>query len=133
MGRAPPAVKTCVILVDSSIWIDHFRSRDDALFDLLSRGRILVHPFVTGEIALGHVRNRALIVRDLRKQKQAVIASDDEVLQFIEREKLFGTGIGYVDAHLLASVRLTAEATLWTRDKRLHDVARRLNLAAAVA
>ncbi len=120
-----------MILVDSSIWIDHFRSRDDVFFDLLSKERVLTHPFVIGEIALGHLRNRALIVRDLQKLKQAVIASDDEVLQFIEREEFFGTGIGYVDAHLLASVRLTAGALLWTRDKRLHGVATKLGVARA--
>jgi predicted nucleic acid-binding protein len=129
MGCTAPAVETCVILVDSSIWIDHFRSRDDALFDLLSKELVLSHPFVTGEIALGHVLNRALIVRDLQKQQQAVIASDDEVLHLIEREKLFGTGIGYVDAHLISSVRLTAGSLLWTRDKRLHDIAKRLGIA----
>jgi len=130
LGSAPPPVEAGVILIDSSIWIDHFRKRDEALFALLSRERVLTHPFVIGEIALGHVRNRALVVRDLRKHQQAVIASDDEVLQFIEHEKLAGTGIGYVDAHLLASARLTPGSSLWTRDKRLGDVAQRFGIAA---
>jgi predicted nucleic acid-binding protein len=121
-----------VILVDSSIWIDHFHKRDDALFALLSRELVLMHPCIVGEIALGHLRNRPLIIRELRRHTRCVVASDDEVLRLIEHEKLAGTGIGYVDAHLLASLRLTPGSSLWTHDRRLNDVARRLGVAAKV-
>ena len=121
-----------MILADSSIWIDHLHKRNEALADLLERERILVHPFVIGEVALGHMRNRALVVHNLQQQPQAIIASDDEVLQVIEQGKLAGTGIGYVDAHLLASVRITSGSSLWTRDRRLNDVALRLGIAAKI-
>jgi predicted nucleic acid-binding protein len=119
-----------MILIDSSIWIDHFHKHDDALARVLTREPVLTHPYVIGEVALGHLRNRAAVVSDLRKHKQATIASNDEVLQLIEGENLAGTGVGYVDAHLLASVRLTPGSSLWTRDKRLNDVAHRLGVAA---
>jgi len=121
-----------LILADSSVWIDHLHKRDEALADLLHQERVLVHPFVIGEVALGHVRNRAFVVHNLQQQPQAIIASDDEVLQLIGHGKLAGTGIGYVDAHLLASVRLTAGSSLWTRDKRLREVSNKLGLAASV-
>lgn len=119
-----------MILVDSSIWIDHLRSSDPVLADFLSSGRVLVHPYVIGEIALGHVRNRTSVVRDISRQTHANVASDTEVLHLIEQEHLFGTGIGYIDAHLLASVRLTPRSQVWTRDKRLREVARRMKIAA---
>jgi predicted nucleic acid-binding protein len=121
-----------VILADSSIWIDHLHKRDEMLADFLERERILLHPFVIGEVALGHIRNRALVVHNLQQQPRAVVASDNEVLNLIDHEKLAGTGIGYVDAHLVASVRLTAGSSLWTRDRRLNDVAQRLGIAAKV-
>ena len=129
MGGAPQTAQARLILADSSIWIDHLHKREEALADLLQRDRVLVHPFVIGEVALGHVRNRALVVDNLQQQPQAIVASDDEVLQLIGHRNLAGTGIGYVDAHLLASVRLTPGSSLWTRDKRLHDVAKKLNIA----
>lgn len=121
-----------MILIDSSIWIDHFHKPDDALFALLSRELVLMHPYVIGEIALGHLRNRELVVRELRKHMRCVVASEDEVLRLIEHEKLASTGIGYVDAHLLASIRITPGSSLWTRDRRLNEVARRLGIAAKV-
>jgi len=118
-----------VILADSSVWIDHLRGGDAVLIDRLDRGQILAHPFVIGELALGNLRRRALILESLRGLPQAIVASDDEVLGFIEAQALFGWGIGYVDAHLLAAVRLTAGALLWTRDKRLLAAAKRLDVA----
>jgi predicted nucleic acid-binding protein len=121
-----------VILIDSSIWIDHFQKHDAALFALLSRELVLMHPFVIGEMALGHLRNRTLVIRELRKHMPCVVASDDEVLRLIEHENFAGTGIGYVDVHLLASVRLTPGSSLWTHDKRLNEVAQRLGVAAKV-
>jgi predicted nucleic acid-binding protein len=118
-----------VILVDSSVWVDHLRRGDAALTGLLENGGVLGHPFVTGELALGSLKKRAVILADLQALPQAVIAHNEEVLRFIDQHKLYGLGIGYIDAHLLTSMRLTAGASLWTRDRRLHAVAERLGLA----
>ena len=120
-----------MILVDTSVWIDHLRTNDKSLSNLLAAGRVLAHPFVTGELALGNLRQRAIILEALSDLPQAKVATDMEVRHFIDAQALFGRGIGYVDAHLLASVRLTAGAVIWTRDKRLHGVADRLKLAMA--
>jgi predicted nucleic acid-binding protein len=114
-----------VILVDTSVWIDHFRAGDAALADLLDRGSVLMHPFVLGELALGNFRRRD-VLGTLRDLPLAAVATDGEVLDFIERNTLFGLGIGYVDAHLLAAIRLTPGASLLTRDSRLAAVAERL-------
>jgi predicted nucleic acid-binding protein len=119
-----------VILVDSSVWIDHIRAADERLADFLARDAVLVHPFVIGEVALGQMRGREAILQMLRRLPASTVARDDEVASLIERERLFGSGIGYVDAHLLASVRLANGALLWTRDKRLAQVASRLAVAA---
>jgi predicted nucleic acid-binding protein len=121
-----------VILADTSIWVNHLRGRDPTLAKMLDVGEILAHPFVIGELALGHLRPRSLILDNLRALPRANVASHEEVLDFIDRHQLFGSGIGYVDAHLLAATRLTADATLWTRDARLHGVAVRLGLAASL-
>lgn len=96
---------------------------------LLGDGKVLGHPFVVGELALGNLRQRDAFLRDLIDLPQAAVAEDEEVLRFIDREKLSGRGIGYVDAHLLAAVRLTPDAKLWTRDRRLQTVAAELGLA----
>ncbi len=93
-------------------------------------GRGLVHPFVVGAVALGHIRNRDQVLRDLQSLPAAVKARDDEVAALIDREKLHGKNIGYIDAHLIASTRLTADTTLWTRDRRLLAVSHHLRLAA---
>jgi predicted nucleic acid-binding protein len=108
-----------VILVDTSVWIDHLRTGDKTLVELLLAKQVLGHPFIIGEIALGHLPERRRVLSSLRHLPQAIVASQDEVLDLIERERLFGFGIGYVDAHLLAATRLTEGASLWTRDKRL--------------
>jgi predicted nucleic acid-binding protein len=108
------------------------RTGDATLSGILDRGMCLGHPFVTGELALGNLRERDLVLSALRALPQAIVASDEEVYHFIDRQALFGLGIGYVDAHLLAAVRLTAAASLWTRDRRLQRVAAKLGLAAAV-
>lgn len=120
-----------MILVDTSVWVDHLRHKDRRLAALLEDGRVLAHPFVIGEIALGNLRQRALVLGALQDLPQATVAAEAEVLHFIEREGLAGLGIGYVDAHLLAATRLTAGASFWTRDRRLAAVAARLSLAAA--
>ncbi len=117
-----------MILVDTSIWIDHLRAHDRILADLLHAGSVLIHPFVLGEIALGAMRQREAILTALRNLPQAGIAMDHEALAFIERHRLFGRGLGYVDVHLLAAVCLTPHARLWTRDRRLNEAARELDL-----
>jgi predicted nucleic acid-binding protein len=118
-----------VILVDTSVWVDHLHVPDPYLAGLLDQNMVLAHPFVIGEIALGHLRQREVILTALSRLPRASVASDAEVMQFIESEHLFGRGIGYVDAHLLAAVRLTPGSVLWTNDKRLYDVTQELGLA----
>ena len=108
-----------MILVDTSIWIDHLRQRDERLSKLLNQCQVLAHPFVIGELALGNLQNRAAILGALQDLPQAPVATEGEVLSFIEQNALYGIGIGYIDAHLLAAVLLSPGATLWTRDKRL--------------
>jgi predicted nucleic acid-binding protein len=122
-----------VILVDSSVWIDHLRSGNATLARMLDTGRVLAHPFVIGELALGNLRQRDFILAALRDLPQAVVASETEVLHFIIQQALYGRGIGYVDAHLLASTRLTSDGSLWTQDKRLRAVADWLGLAAVLS
>jgi predicted nucleic acid-binding protein len=112
-----------VILVDTSVWIDHLRSGDDTLAALLTSGDVLTHPGVIGELALGNLRQRNEILGLLHGLPRATVATDSEVLTFIDRASLYGKGIGYIDAHLLAATALTADARLWTRDKRLAGVA----------
>jgi predicted nucleic acid-binding protein len=118
------------ILTDTSIWIDHFRKPDLALSGFLSERAILLHPFVLGEIALGRISGLSDVMGALRLLPQALVADTDAVIGSIEKDGLSGSGIGYVDAHLVASTRMTPEATLWTRDKRLRAVAERLAIAA---
>jgi predicted nucleic acid-binding protein len=120
-----------VIVVDASIWIDHFRRADPRLSEAMTQKQTLMHPFVIGEIALGSIGQRQSVILMLRGQHKAPVATHDEVLDLIERERLYGLGIGYVDAHLLASARL-ANATLWTHDKRLDLAADRLGIRADV-
>ena len=98
----------------------------------LDAGFILVHPFVVGELAMGNLRGRASFLAMLRKMPTAIKARDAEVLDLVEREKLFELGLGFVDIHLLASALLTDEATLWTWDRRLHAAAERLGVAAII-
>lgn len=119
-----------MILVDTSIWVDHLRSSDATLAGLLNRGKVLTHPFVIGEIALGHLRQRNRILDELQSLPAAIVTSDQEVLHFIGAQGLSGLGIGYVDVHLLAAVQVTVASSLWTRDRRLHEIADRLGLAA---
>lgn len=117
-----------MILADTSVWIDHLRYGDTLLARLLNDGAVLAHPWVTGELALGNLSQRADVIGLLRGLPQATVASDDEILTLIEWEVLPGTGIGYVDAQLLAATRLTTDATLWTRDKRLSALSAKLGM-----
>jgi predicted nucleic acid-binding protein len=122
-----------VILVDSSVWIDHFRGSDPAFMTRLEAGEILMHPFVLGELMLGSVRDRPAVFAELAMLPRAAVATPAEVLTLIERQSLHGRGIGYVDAALLAAVLLDPEARLWTRDRRLAAIAEELSLSAPEA
>jgi predicted nucleic acid-binding protein len=122
-----------VILVDTSVWVDHLRRGDANLASLLNRGQVMTHPFVIGELALGHLKPRESILRALADLPQTSVAAEPEVLHFIDRHALFGTGISYIDAHLLAAAKLTAGVSIWTRDKHLSLVADRLELAASAS
>jgi predicted nucleic acid-binding protein len=121
-----------MILADTSIWIDHFRRSDLRLARLLDRGDVVMHPFVIGELVLGYVPRIAEMIEDLRTLPKAIVAGTDEVLKFIAHRKLSGSGIGYVDAHLLAAAALGLETCLWTHDKRLNAAAQSLSLAAEI-
>jgi predicted nucleic acid-binding protein len=118
-----------LILVDTSVWVEHLRNSDAGLAGLLDANRVLIHPFVIGELALGRLRQRKMILGSLSNLPQAQTAADAEVLRFIEAAQLHGLGIGYIDAHLLASARLTPDCGLWTHDKRLRAAAERLGTA----
>ena len=118
-----------MILVDTSVWVDHLRAGDQALAGLLEAGKVLAHPFVIGELALGNLPQRDQALRGLQDLPQANVATDREVIRFVGRHLFFERGIGYVDAHLLAAVLLTAGARLWTRDRRLKGAADHLGLA----
>lgn len=112
-----------MILVDTSVWVDHLRAGDVGLSDLLQKRQVLMHADVVGELALGQMRQRQLVMGELQRLPRVVMASDAEVLGLIDHLGLSGSGIGWVDAHLLASVKLHPGALLWTRDKRLQQIA----------
>jgi predicted nucleic acid-binding protein len=118
-----------MILADTSVWIDHLRSGDKTMAALLDEARILTHPFVIGELALGNLRRREVVLSLLHDLASSTIASDAEVLVFVESNALAGRGIGLIDVHLLASTRLNTGATLWTRDKRLREIAEEMGVA----
>ena len=112
-----------MILADTSIWVDHLRAGDDSLVELLKGGRILGHPWVVAEIALGSLRDRHAVLSLLDGLPQAPVATIDELRHLIERRGLFGRGVGLVDIGLLAACLLVPGCRLWTRDKRLAAVA----------
>ncbi|WP_256080759.1 type II toxin-antitoxin system VapC family toxin [Massilia sp. YIM B04103] len=116
------------ILVDTSIWVDHFRRRNDILINLLESDLVLTHPMIVGEIACGTLPTRTQTLRDLDLLQQAQRASFHEVQVFIEREKLYGLGCGLVDLFLLMSTLLTPGVQLWTLDKRLTIQAKRFQV-----
>jgi predicted nucleic acid-binding protein len=120
-----------VILVDTSVWVDHLRAGVPALAVVLEAGRVFIHPFVLGELACGNLKNRGAVLQLLGDLPAAPTATDPEALRFLEGRGLMGRGIGYIDVHLLASAALAGTTHLWTRDKRLAAVAADLDLAFA--
>src|SRR3981081_1335357 len=121
-----------MVLADTSIWIDHFRRSDLRLARFLDRGDVVIHPFLIGELVLGYVPKISPIIDDLHTLPKAIVANADEVLKFISDRKLSGSGIGYVDAHLLAAAALAPETFIWTPDKRLPAPGQSLSLAAEI-
>jgi predicted nucleic acid-binding protein len=119
-----------MILVDTSIWIDHLHGTESGLVTLLEDAEVCVHPMIIGELALGSLRDRSLVLSLLRDLPDIPVATHAEVLQLIESHALYGTGLSLVDAHLLAALRLSSAAQLWTRDRRRQSAAKRLGVAA---
>jgi predicted nucleic acid-binding protein len=111
-----------MILVDTSVWVDHFRDGNSRLTELLNNQEVLIHPFVIGELALCLLKNRAQILSLLSELPLAPTAEHEEVMSSVARHKLFGVGIGWIDAHLIAS-SLIASAGLLTMDKSLQKAA----------
>lgn len=118
-----------MILVDTSVWIDHLRSGEPTLAAALEGGQVMMHPFVIGELACGNLANRSEVLELLGDLPAAPTATNPETLNFIERRALMGRGIGYIDVHLLASAVLSGDGRLWTRDWRLAAAATELELA----
>jgi predicted nucleic acid-binding protein len=118
-----------VILVDTSVWIDHLHKSIPALIDVLEREDALTHPLIVGELACGQVRNRHEFLHLLTALPSAAVATHEEAMHLIEERRLMGKGLGYIDVHLLASAMLTNDTRLWTTDKRLQSVAADLRLA----
>ena len=112
-----------MILVDTSVWVEHLRRREPILAAALNANEVLMHPFVLGELACGNLNRRAEVLSLMRELPPAPVVTEDEALDFIDRRKLMGRGVGYVDVHLLASVVLTESTSLWTRDKWLASLA----------
>jgi predicted nucleic acid-binding protein len=117
-----------MVLVDTSVWIAHFRDGQPALAALLSEGLVVMHPFVTGELACGSLKKRSSLLSDLTTLPVATRASDVEVMRLVEDRRLWGRGLGWIDAHLLASA-LLSHCRLWTLDKRLLMAAFELRLS----
>lgn len=117
------------ILVDTSVWVEHFRQGNRQLAGLLQSDLVLIHPLILGEIACGTPPKRIQTLRDLGSLQQARQAGIRETIDFVEREQLFGLGCGLVDLQLLASTLITPDTALWTRDKRLNALAERFDVA----
>jgi predicted nucleic acid-binding protein len=116
-----------MVLADTSVWIAHFRQGEPALVDRLREGLVLMHPFVSGELACGNLKDRAAILSDLHALPPAINASHEEVLHLVEDRRLWGRGLGWIDVHLLASARLS-NCRFWTLDTRLEKAAAELGL-----
>lgn len=121
-----------MILADTSVWIDHLRSGDKEMRRLLNQRQIVVHPFIIAELALGSLKDRTKTLALLDFLPQARIAQLSELRLLIEARRLYGLGIGLIDAHLIASVMIDTPTLLWTRDKRLRDVAENQGIHASL-
>lgn len=119
-----------MILADTSVWADHLRISEPILAELLVRGEVVMHPFVLGEIALGYIRKRSHWMLALSELPAVHVADPEEVLQMIDQRDLIAKGVGYVDVHLLATTLTSPGVRLWSRDKRLRDMASEFGIAA---
>jgi predicted nucleic acid-binding protein len=117
-----------MILVDTSVWVAHFRRKDSRLVELLDDGNVACHPFIIGELACGNLNNRGEILYLLQSLPAAVTAEHEEVMQFVNDNRLMGRGLGYIDMHLLVSALLT-QVAIWTHDKKLHAVSAQYDLS----
>lgn len=116
------------VLADTSVWVDHWRRVSQRFADLLAEDRIVLHPFILGELALGAIGSRAEVLRRLGRLQSSSVAQNREVLGLIERAPLWGRGLSWVDAHLLAAALLD-QVPLWTMDRQLHAAAEQLGVA----
>jgi len=116
-----------MVLVDTSVWVFHLREGSIDVEKLLNDGDVICHPLILGELACGNLNNRSEILSLLRSLPSAIEAEHEEVMKFIERHRLMGIGLGYIDVHLLASAVLTM-TPIWTLDKRLNRVSERLGI-----
>jgi predicted nucleic acid-binding protein len=122
-----------MILADTSVWVDHFRKRDAALYQQLQQNAISIHPFVITELVLGNLPDRRKTIASLDLLPMVKVARMNEVRGMIEAHSLFRRGIGLVDAHLIASTFITPHTVLWSRDKRLRGAAETLGLKAEIS
>lgn len=116
-----------MVLVDTSVWVSHFRDGNDELSNLLSDGKVFCHPLIIGELACGNIKDRTVILSLLKLLPTGIEAEHEEVMAFIENNRLMGRGLGFVDAHLITSAILTG-VPLWTLDKRLAQAADSLRI-----
>ncbi len=118
-----------MVLVDTSVWIDHFRKSNQRLIRILENQLVVVHPFIIGELALGSIKNRSDVLNMLGSLPSTPVVREYDILQMIEDRRLFASGIGYTDAHILASALIASDIRIWTHDKRLHTISENLGVA----
>lgn len=117
------------VLVDSSVWVEHFKQRNEQLAALLADASVICHPYVVAEVACGTPPNRKTVIELLAELEAAPVATQDELLTLLDTRQLYGRGCGFVDMSLLASALLAEDLRLWTADKRLAKIAGELNKA----
>ena len=122
-----------MILADTTVWIDHFRSDNEEMRKQLGKLNIVIHPFIIAELALGSLRERTKTLAWLDRLPKVKVAQISEVRQMIELRSLYNRGIGLIDAHLIASVFIDPSSRLWTKDKRLSGIAEELGIAAYIS
>ena len=122
-----------MILADTSVWIDHLRHGNPALMVALNADAVMTHPFIIGELACGTMKNRSEILAHLQQLPCCTVASQDEAMAFIERHRLMGKGLGYIDVHLLASALLEGNVSVLTRDTALIGAAQTLGISATAS